>query len=388
MKISAVIAEFNPLHSGHIHLLNEAVCNGATHIAAIMSGNFVQRGDCSIYSKWDRAVEAVKNGVDIVFEIPTVKAVSSASNFADAGIEIANKTGCIDELFFGSECGDIEKIRHIVNILSDERYKNAFEKNYSIGLSYPLARQKAFEDIGEYEYSAILNNPNDILAIEYLNALKKSNSSIKPVCFKRIGNAHNSSTDGNFMSSMAIRERILNNTIDNKFTVHSLKNCEKAILYKLRETSTQQLKNVPDVNEGLENRIKQAVNDSTDVNEIIEKIKSKRYTHSRLRRIMLCTFLGVTKNDLYSEIPYIKVLAFNEKGREILKIMKETSSVPVILKHADVYNLKNSFCEKYYEKEIVFSDLYALTSEETEPCAREQKSNAIFLKNIDKQSNM
>lgn len=380
MKVSAVISEFNPIHKGHEYLFDCARKNGSTHIISIMSGNFVQRGDCAIYPKWDRAVDAVKSGVDLVIEIPSVKSCSSASNFAKAGVEIAEKCGCVDELFFGSECNNIDTLTKTVDILETEEFKTKFEEIYKSGLSYPSARQQAFEAIFEKDTASILDNPNDILGIEYIKSIKSFNCDIIPVCFNRIGEIHDSTSDcGEYLSSLAIREKILNGNIDSIHTIHSLKNIERALIYKLREMSCEELKNVPDVDEGLENRIKQIVNKTKSIEDILTNLKTKRYTYSRLRRIILCAFLNIGRDEVYSPISYIKVLAFNSKGRELLKIMKDTAKLPIIMKYSDVVRLSDKTVTNDYEKEIFCSDVYALTSDKIEQCGLEQINNAIYV---------
>ena len=385
MKISAVISEFNPLHSGHIDLFRRTRENGSTHIISVMSGNFVQRGDCAIYSKWDRALEAVKNGVDLVVELPSAKAVSSASNFAFAGVDIADKCGCIDELFFGSECADIEKLNMISEILLDEKFVNALTKIYSEGFSYPTARKMAFEHTGKRELSDILDNPNDILAIEYIKSLKKLRSEIKPICFQRKGEMHDSLNDkGDHLSSNCIRQKLLSGELPPKYPIHTLKNAEKAVLYKLRQMSSDELKSIADVDEGLENRLKESINNSNSIEEIIENCKTKRYTYSRLRRIIVCSLLSISRQDLYAPVSYIKVLAFNERGREVLKIMKDTAKLPVIQKYSDILKIGDEKVIRDYQREVSASDVYALLSKDVECCGREQRENAIFIKIIDK----
>lgn len=385
MKISAVISEFNPMHSGHDRLIEEAKKNGATHVVSIMSGNFVQRGDCAVYSKWDRAVDAVNNGVDLVIALPCAKCLSSASVFASAGVEIADKCGCVDELFFGSECGDIDQLKLIAGIMTTERFKNTFEEEYSKGISYPAARQMAFEKIGESELAVILKNPNDILGIEYIRAINELGSAVNPVCFQRQGEVHDSLNDeGEHLSGALLRKKIFEGRIPQMHTVYCLKNAERAVLYKLREMTADDLKNIPDVDEGLENRIRQAVLRCNSIDSIIDSCKTKRYTYSRLRRIILCALLSICRMDVYSEISHIRVLAFNENGREVLRIMRESAKVPVIMKHSDAYKTGDENIVRDYEKEIFSSDVFALMSDNVGFCSKEQKENAIFLKDIDK----
>lgn len=380
MKISAVISEFNPFHNGHLHLINKARESGSTHIVSIMSGNYVQRGDCAVYSKWDRGMVAVKNGVDLVIEIPTVWSVSSASNFAFAGVSIAEKCGCIDELFFGSECNDISSLKKIIAIINSDEYKEEFNKVYMSGLSYPLSRKKSFQNLGYSELSEILDNSNDILAVEYISSLNKIKSKITPVSFKRIG-AHHDCDEYNNVSNSAsyIRNKILNGEIQNQFEIHRITNIEKAILVKLKSMNADEIKKICDIDEGLENRIFKAVEQYNCLKDVIEYIKSKRYTLSRIRRIIINCLLDIKKDDVYSDIPYIKVICFNEKGREILKKMKDTATLPIIMKSSDIYKTNDNHAIEIYNKEIVASDIYSLCCDKNELFAKEQKSNAFLI---------
>lgn len=380
MKVSAVIAEFNPMHDGHIHLINEAKKNDATHVIAIMSGNFVQRGDCAIYSKWDRAEDAVKNGIDLVIELPTSKSISTASVFASAGVEIAEKIGCVNELFFGSECGDISKIKEVCSILSDINYKKQFENLYSLGLSYPSARQKAFAGFSYDNLVNILSNPNDILGIEYVSALQSMHSKITPVCFSRKGEKHDSlKNSGNFVSSSFLRKKIFEGAIVPSHNVYSLKNVERTIVYAMRNISCEEMRKIADVDEGLENRIKKSVSFCNTVDEILMDIKTKRYTYSRLRRIILNIFLSVKREDVYEPVRYLKVLCFNEKGREILRLMRSNAKLPIIMKSSDIYKTKNINIISQYEREIKYSDIFALCSSSILPCSTEQKMSAFLV---------
>ena len=380
-----MISEFNPFHDGHKYLIDEARKNGATHIVSIMSGNFVQRGDVAIYSKWDRAKTALCKGIDLCIEIPCCKCLSSAQNYAFSGVDIAESLGCVDKLYFGSESGNVDDLKKIVEILNSERFKTEFEKEYSKGVSFPVARQKSFENIGKNSLADLLLNSNDILAVEYLNALGKLNSKIIPVCVKRLGAKHDSAEKNDtFQSASYIRNQIFDGNTEPEFELHSLKNLETAIFYKLITSSENSLKNINDVDEGLENRIKQVAKCSDTLEELFGNIKTKRYTMSRIRRIILSILLDISREDVYSKIPYIKVIGFNVKGEDILRKMKKTSLLPVIMRYSDIKKLNDESVTKYYEKECIATDIYSLASYNRNVNITEQKFNAFLFSDIDK----
>lgn len=380
-----MISEFNPFHDGHKYLIDEARKSGATHIVSIMSGNFVQRGDVAIYSKWDRAKTALCKGVDLCIEIPTCKCLSSAQNYAFSGVEIAESLGCVDKLYFGSESGNIDDLKKIVEILNSERFKTEFEKEYSKGVSFPVARQKSFENIGKNSLAGLLLNSNDILAVEYLNALGKLNSKIIPVCVKRLGAKHDSAEKNDtYQCASYIRNEIITGRIKPEYDIHLFKNLENAVFYKLMTSSEEELKHINDVDEGLENRIKYAANSSHNIEELFENIKTKRYTMSRIRRIILSILLDIKREEVYSKIPYIKVIGFNEKGKDILRKMKETSLLPVIMRRSDIKKLNDKSVTNYYEKECISTDIYSLSSAGCNNKLSEQKFSAFLFSDIDK----
>ena len=379
MKISAIIAEYNPFHKGHSYLIEEARKNGSTHIVAIMSGNFVQRGECAVFSKWDRARDAVLNGVDLVLEMPTVWSISSAPNFALAGVTIAESLGCIDELVFGSESADNDKLMKLADFLADKRLSEKINSVLSEGVSYPVAREKAVEEMFGGEYSSLLNKPNDILAIEYISALKKLSSEIIPVSFKRIGAAHDSMSENEeSVSASYIRQKIRNGEICTDKQIYDMKYLERAILMKLRTMKSEDFLEIYDVSEGLENRIVKAANETVSLDELYGMIKTKRYTLSRIRRIIMFAVLGIKKEDVISSVPYIKVLAANERGREVLKKAGDTSALPVIMKSSDVKKL-GADAKRIYSLEINATDIFSLSSETILPCGAEQINSSLML---------
>lgn len=347
-----IICEFNPMHKGHIHLINSVKQNNDDTIICAMSGNFVQRGESAIASKYERARVALENGADLVIEIPTLCSTQSAQGYAKAGVEILEATGVCDKIAFGAECDDIDALKNIAEeiIKNDDKIKTELKK----GISYPTARKNVIN-------SPLLDSPNNILAIEYLTYTK-----LDAIAIKRIGKGHDS--DDEEYSASAIRE-----AMDLK-DINSLKNCENAILYKLRTMSADDFKQIEDVSEGLENRIADAVSEATSLDELYDKIKTKRYTHSRIRRIVLRAYLGITK-DMPKSPQYLHILGFNDKGQELLAKMKKSATMPIITKYGNADdNIKVLF-----DLECKFTNIYNLGYATPQKCGTEQTSKVIMI---------
>ncbi len=387
MKITAIISEFNPFHKGHKYLIDKARENGATHIIAVMSGNFVQRGEGAVFSKWDRTETALENGVDLVLENPIVFATSSAQRFACGGVGVINGLGCVDEIAFGSESGDIGKITEVAEIIADNEFAEEIQKYLKDGLSFPKAREKAIGEKYGDEYAEILSQPNNILACEYISECRKAKMDINYFTVPRIGAAHDSDRENNgFSSASYLRELLRQDAVSTdeifeatrkKCKVFDFTKMELSILVKLRSFTVNDFKILPDVSEGMENRLYSAAQKAVSLNEFFELVKTKRYTHSRIRRICLCAFLGITKEDVSEDIPYLRVIGFNDKGREILKIAKDTSSLPIVMKYSDIKNLDGN-AQKIFDIESRSTDVFALCGEEILPCGLEKTEKIII----------
>lgn len=395
MKIAGVVAEYNPFHNGHKYQIEQMRKNGVTHVVAVMSGNFVQRGEFAIASKWLRAKTAVMNGVDLVVELPSPYALLSAQGFAQSAVYILNALGCVDELFFGCECGDVDRITKISSAMLTDEFSLKLSLALSGGISYPSAVEKAVCEIIGEEYQGELKSPNNLLATEYVKALIEMHSKIEPKAIERVGVLHDSDTaNGEFMSASAIRKNLINQGVEtvNDFVPESAykeilseitngklpcdhSKLELAFLTKLRALKPEDFRKIPDVSEGLENRISDAVKSSCSVNEIIEKIKTKRYTHSRIRRIILRSFLGLTSEYSTPNPPYARVLALNERGREIIKKAKNNSLIPIITKSAHIPKLDDNFAKMIFSKENELTDIFSLSYPEISPCGAEFTEN-------------
>ncbi|AEB76163.1 nucleotidyltransferase [Clostridium botulinum] len=357
MNITGIITEYNPLHKGHIYHINESKaltkCDG---IVCIMSGNFVQRGIPALIDKWSRTTLALHSGVDLVIELPTIYSLSSAEFFAFGSVSLLNSLGIINNLCFGSESGNITTLKEIAKVLYKEPiiFKNYLKTYLDSGLSYPSARSnsliKYFND--NYEIKDILHNSNNILGIEYCKSILKCNSNIVPYTIQRQGSSYNDcDLENNFSSATSIRNHLKKsqdiniledilpsetfNMISQKFYNDNLvfeDSIFPFIKYK-SFTNNNELENLPDVSEGLHNKIYKTLKESSCYKDLISNIKSKRYTYTRISRILCQYFIGLESYDSHtlrnSPAPYARILGFNNKGREILKEMKKSSSIPI-----------------------------------------------------------
>ena len=284
-----IIAEFNPLHSGHKLLIDTAKKDGNT-VAVVISGNFVQRGDTAIISKIKRAQEALICGADIVVELPVLWSMSTAQNFALGGVSQLNALGC-EKIIFGSECGDIEKLKKTADILLSDEFSSIVREEMKNGVTFAFARQKAAIALGADE--SILNSPNDNLGIEYITAAKALNLDIEFNCIKRKGAMHDSEQiSDNLVSSSFIRGKLKDNDLGyaERFMpialrgfvepdfVSDINRIETAILAILRQKTIEDFKNLPDISEGIENKLFFSVRVATSLEELYSMIKSKRYT--------------------------------------------------------------------------------------------------------------
>ena len=404
--ILGIIAEYNPFHNGHLyHLLKSKEETKADGIIAVIGGNFTQRGEVSIVDKWTKAEMALANGADLVIELPTLYAISSAENFADGAIKILNSLKIVDYISFGTETEDMNKLNIIANALYNEpkEYKELLDKSLKMGKSFPKAREEAIVGyLNNKSYSSILSSPNNILGIEYLKSIKKHKSKIKPICIKRKDTGHlNLEYNGEIANATYIRELVKRNRMKDvkKFMTPSsytifvdelkkghfvadISQFENIMIYNLRNMTTDQIANLPDVSEGLENLIKKAANSCNTIDEFINIVSTKRYTQTRIMRILLYSLLNITKKDMaiskkYN--PYIRVLGCNEKGKEMIsqisKANQRAKIVTSVKKFADDNNI-NKNLKLMMSKDIEATNVYTLAY------ARDSWSNLDFTKKV------
>lgn len=390
MKVAGIIAEYNPFHSGHAYLVERAGQAGYTHTVAVMSGNFVQRGEPALMHHSARTRAALECGIDLVVQLPSVYAVSSAQSFATAGVEILNGLGLIDSLVFGSECGNADDIVSSAKAVYGEEIKEYLSDELEKGISFAAARENALRKINP-AYADIIQSPNNILGVEYAAAIERIGSNIVPVTFERIGAAHDSDVKANgIASASSIRKMIQKGEDISGFvppeaaeiygdvSVTDRKRIENAVLYKMKTTTPQELSKAPDVSEGIENRIIQAAKQASSLEELYAFAKSKRYSHARIRRIIINHFLTVTADDLRIPVPYIRVLGFNSKGAELLKAAKSTASIPVATKAADVANLGQN-AQRIFSLECTAGDIFALCTENPAACIPEKDCRPVII---------
>jgi len=355
MKICAVICEYNPFHFGHLYHIQKAKeLSGCDAVLCILSGNFTQRAEPSIADKYVRASMALSGGADIVVQMPTAYACSSAEIYATAGIKIANSFKNVTHLAFGCESKNFELLKELARYLSEEpeEYKETLKSYLDQGYSMVLSRQKTIEQLVKEEKVSFTNitdtidalqKPNNILAIEYLKALIKTKSNIEPVFVQReCSDYHSEDINGKDTSATAIRSRLLKTgkvrkvkKLMPKFSYQLLKDCvddfglpdhelfNDLCMFVLKTASAEQIRNIYDVTEGLENRFKECVKDKKVLNEVLLEVKSKRYTYTRLKRIVLRLLLDIKKDTIekiykIDKLPYIKVLGFNGENQDLL----------------------------------------------------------------------
>ena len=389
-KVLGIICEYNPFHNGHLyHLEQSKRLTGSNYTVAIMSGNFTQRGSTAIVDKWSRAEMALRSGIDLVIELPLLYSISSAENFADGAIRILDNLKVVDYLSFGAETSDIDILTEISEILYKEpkAYKTLLANELKKGLSFPKARENALLSYldNNNKYSNILSSPNNILGIEYMKALKKYKSNIKPVSIARFEAGYNDTNySGNIASATAIRNIIKNGgfnilrnllpsssfniLIDNVKQGHIIPDLsvfERQIIYNLRKMSVEEIGNLPDVSEGLEFSIKKAANSCNTLLEFLNIIKSKRYTSTRLQRILLYTLLEITKKDINLSkkvTPYARVLGLNKRGKFLIsEIAKANPKLEIITSVKRFWdNSTNKNLNILLEKDIFSTNVYTI----------------------------
>lgn len=389
-EVLGIIAEYNPFHNGHLyHIQKTKEQTGAKYVVCVMSGNFVQRGNTSIVDKWTKTQMALANGVDLVLELPTVYSVASAESFATGAVKLLENLKIVDTISFGTETSDFAALNNIANVLTEEprEYTNLLKDELKTGASYPKAREQALIKClnDNKRYVNILNNPNNILGIEYLKALKVLKSNITPVAIKREKVYYNDNAIvDEFASATGIRKLIMNNDFEGLIKVvprscydiikkeyevgnviFDIQRYEKEIFYALRKMTIEQIAELPDVNEGLENSIKNAASYCNNIKDFINIVKTKRYTQTRIQRILIFALLGITKKDVQNAkkiVPYARVLGFNQKGKLLLSgiaqnnpKMEVVTSVKRFLDHNT-----NKTYKRMLEIDIFATDVYTL----------------------------
>lgn len=391
-KVLGIVAEYNPFHNGHFYHMQESKkITEADSCICVISGNFTQRGEPSIVNKWAKTYMALCCGADLVIELPTIYSISSAENFASGAIKIFDSLKIVTDISFGAECNDLATLNNIANVFYSEpaNYKTILNHELKRGLSYPIARENAvlmyLNDIKRY--ANVLSNSNNILAIEYLKALKQQKSMIQPNIVPRKNVYYNDQKIvDDFASATAIRKLMLNREYaevrkvvprstyqiigeeyKKNHIILGIKKYEKEIIYALRVMPIEEIQNLPDVNEGLEFAIKKAASETNDIEELIEKVKSKRYTQTRIQRILVYVLLGITKKDMEDSkkmVPYVRVLGFNSRGKILIsEIMNQNPKLNMITsvgKYVNKKMPKNKQLTRMLDLDINATNIYTL----------------------------
>lgn len=391
MGVVGIVCEYNPLHSGHARMLRQLRERGAEAIVCAMSGNFVQRGEPAIVGKLARAEMALRCGADLVLEIPTPWAAATAETFAGGGVEILRRTGVVDELTFGAECPDVEALTAVADALDSAEYRAALRRHEAGNETFAARRQAAVAELVGPERASLLSRPNNILAVEYLRCLRETG--IRPVAIARQGAEHDAPDAGDgTVSASTIRELlrageteralsympraaadVLRRELETGAAPAGMKYCERGVLDRLRRMGEEDWIPYDGGSEGLYHRMYQAVRETTDLQSLLERAKTKRYPMARLRRMVLAAWLELPKAP--AEVPYLRLLGANDTGRCLLRQMR---GVPVLTKPADVEKLGDKAAE-LFRQECRWSDLYALTAPHLLPCGADWRATPILL---------
>ncbi len=342
MAVFGIIAEYNPFHNGHKYQIDEIKKSGEHTVVVVMSPNIVQRGDFAIFDKWTRTQAALSFGADLVLELPSPFALATAEKFSKGAVEILHKLGCVDYLCFGSESGNLDVLNAAASLVDDEKVMERTRELLKDGITFAKARSLAVKEKNS-DAAAVLETSNDILGVEYIRSLKKLGSNIKPYPILRKGSAHESKTPVDNIASASFIREDFSKTVIKSFTPASelyfeaikegnvsegIESLSDALLLKLRLMTAEQIADLPDVSEGLENRILRASKQAKNLNELYALLKTKRYTLSRIRRILMYALLSFSKENQIESVPYIRVLGHNQNGLEL--ISKKTAQLPVI----------------------------------------------------------
>lgn len=410
MKTYGIICEYNPFHNGHIYQIEETRKHGADHIVCIMSGNYVQRGDVAVIDKFERAKIAVNNGADLVIEMPVAYSLASAEFFARAGVMMLAALGCVNGISFGSECGDIELLKNAAMATFTAGTPDKLKPYMEQGMNFPEALQASISALHGPIIGSVFDSPNNTLGVEYLRAMKVLGVDFDAFTVKRTGVSHDSlETSDKYASGTKLREMIENGEDISAFVPEDMAkaiekydeedhiayfdNLERELLFVLRSLTPRMIAEVPDIAQGVENRIAQMGKAANSIEEFLRMVDTKRYTQAKFRRALLNMYIGVKKNDLLIPPAFGRILAFNEKGTEIIKAaaanaeaanerIKAAGGDPAKADPMDKYPIPFSsslkdLADKFKVPQLIrqaeltcrSSDLYMLASRDVRPCA-------------------
>ncbi|MBQ9860288.1 MAG: nucleotidyltransferase family protein [Clostridia bacterium] len=389
MRVAGIIAEYDPFHKGHAAHIQATRQEGkATHVVAVISGSFTQRGMPAAFTKFQRTAMALAGGADLVLELPLPWSMASAQRFAEGGVALLKGLGCVDTLSFGSECGQTAPLQRLAALSETQTFKDALQSALDTGIPYAAAQQAAAASILGEEEAALLNSPNNTLGLEYIRAAASQKADFDYFTLTRQGALHNEDApksgfaSGSWLRSVLqsgewsavqpyvptavfslLQEEIAsgNAPVDSHFL-------EKMLPARLRTMTVAQLAELPYLSEGLEQRLHKAIHTATDYSQLIDAIKTKRYPLSRIRRVLWAAFLGMKKQDVVEQPPYIRLLGMNKRGRDILAAAAPT--LPLVARRVDIDRL-DARAQRVFELESLATDLTALALPHPQPCGRD-----------------
>ena len=378
MNSVGIIAEYNPFHNGHLYHLSKVKEMFPNHIIVlILSGNYLQRGEFSILDKYTKTKIVLENGIDLIIELPFNFAVQSADMFAKGAIQLLNELK-VENLVFGSETNNIEDLKLLSKIqLENSNYQIKVKELMKKGINYPTALSKALKEISNME----VTTPNDILGLSYVREIIKNNYNINPICIKRTNDYHDLENNSNIVSASNIRNKINNNIDIKKYvplkTYEYLKEVNINFNYSFKYlkfkiiSEINKLDEYLDVDEGIDNRIKKYIYSSNNYQELIDNIKTKRYTYNKISRMLCHILTGFKKSDVVSNIEYIRILGMNNIGKNYINSIKKNITLPIITKFSD-------FNDKYQQLELKLSYIYSLILEDNMYVENEIKAKVII----------
>jgi len=405
LKVAGIVAEYNPFHNGHAHQIERtrAADNGcgATHVVAVMSGHFVQRGEPALLPKADRVKAALRGGVDLVLELPVPWCLSSAEGFAFGAVSLLDALGCVDVLSFGSECGDLQALEQAVDVLASPRFADLLAYHLEGGLPFPEARQKAAAEL-RGGVAPLFESPNNTLGIEYIKALRRLTSGMAPFTVRRFGAGHDDRlpagdmASATFLRSLIEADRLLNATAympapcaavlaeaaQEGRCPAAVSRLERALLARLRTMSPAEFASLPALSEGLENRLASAARQAGSYQELLDAVKTRRYPLTRIRRLVWSAFLGLSASlawdaaaGRWKKPPYLRVLGANDRGLEILRAVKNPA-LPLLARPTHIDRL-DADARAVLDAECRAADLYALALPQPPPCGGEFTAGLI-----------
>lgn len=383
MEVVGIIAEFNPLHTGHKYLIDAAKKQGA--VAVALSGNFVQRGDVAVADKYVRTRAALMCGADIVAEIPVSYAMSTAQNFALGGISVLKALGC-GSLMFGSECGSAGELERAADTLCGSDYGSRLKCELAAGVTFAAARERA-----SGLENGILSNANNNLAVEYITAARALGADMKFLTVKRQGAGHDSAdAENGFASASLLRKKLIGG--DREFCrryipenvfplfgcdgIADIKRIDRAILAVLRLKTPEDFKKLPDISEGIENKLFSAIRVASSTEELYNTVKVKRYTMARIRRLALSLFLRIDDSLFMKQPPYVRILGFNKRGEELLRQCAPKSEIPIVTRVSQIERLGDG-AKRLFAAECRASDMFGLALPVPRPCGSEYTAKII-----------